>query len=146
MIGLLLNHLWQSTLCMGLAGVLTLGLRQNSASVRFWVWFAASVKFLVPFIALTALSASLFSPVISPVVAPEIRFVQPFAAPSVEPSTASRTFHVSNQPRSPARPVTPSLSPIRASSVGAAEMGMALLAIWAAGCMLLVVRRTSQWL
>jgi hypothetical protein len=45
----LANHLWQSTLCVGVAWLLTLALRKNRAAVRFWIWFAASAKFLLPF-------------------------------------------------------------------------------------------------
>ena len=41
MIAALLNHLWQSSLCVGAAGLIVLVLRQNGANVRFWVWFAA---------------------------------------------------------------------------------------------------------
>ena len=43
------NHLWQSTLFVGVAGLLTLALRRNYARARYWLWLAASVKFLVPF-------------------------------------------------------------------------------------------------
>jgi uncharacterized protein (TIGR03435 family) len=42
------NHLWQSTAFAAVAWLLTLLLRKNSARVRHAVWFAASVKFLVP--------------------------------------------------------------------------------------------------
>lgn len=45
----LLNHLWQSTLFAAIAGLLTLALRNNRAPVRYWLWFAASIKFLIPF-------------------------------------------------------------------------------------------------
>jgi uncharacterized protein (TIGR03435 family) len=45
----LLNHLWQSTLFAGVAGLLTLLLRRNRARTRYWLWLAASVKFLIPF-------------------------------------------------------------------------------------------------
>ena len=45
----LANHLWQTTLFVGAAGLLTLVLRKNSAYVRYWVWIVASVKFLIPF-------------------------------------------------------------------------------------------------
>ena len=55
MLRFLADHLWQSTLCVGAAWLLTLALRKNHAGVRFWVWFAASVKFLVPFAALVTL-------------------------------------------------------------------------------------------
>ena len=55
----LLDHLWQSTMVAGLAALLTLALSDNSARVRFWLWFAASIKFLVPFAALAALGVML---------------------------------------------------------------------------------------
>ena len=45
----LANHLWQSTLFAGIAGLLTLALRDNHARVRHWVWLTASCKFLLPF-------------------------------------------------------------------------------------------------
>ncbi len=43
------NHLWQSTLFVIMAGLLTWILRKNQARARYWVWLAASVKFLIPF-------------------------------------------------------------------------------------------------
>ena len=49
MTGLLLDHLWQSTLFAATAALLALALRHNGAKVRFWVWFAAAAKFLIPF-------------------------------------------------------------------------------------------------
>jgi bla regulator protein BlaR1 len=45
----LANHLWQSTLCVLGVWLITVLLRKNGAAVRYWLWFAASVKFLVPF-------------------------------------------------------------------------------------------------
>jgi bla regulator protein BlaR1 len=45
----LANHLWQSTLCAAAAWLLTLALRNNRAAVRYWLWLAASAKFLIPF-------------------------------------------------------------------------------------------------
>src|ERR1035441_1393312 len=43
------NHLWQSTLCAAAVWLLTLALKKNQAAVRYWLWLAASVKFLIPF-------------------------------------------------------------------------------------------------
>src|SRR5579864_7141621 len=43
------SHLWQSTLFAAAAGMLNLALRRNQASVRYWLWAAASYKFLFPF-------------------------------------------------------------------------------------------------
>jgi uncharacterized protein (TIGR03435 family) len=43
------DHLWQSSLFALAAALLTLTLRKNHARSRYWLWLAASVKFLVPF-------------------------------------------------------------------------------------------------
>jgi bla regulator protein BlaR1 len=45
----LANHIWQSTLFALMAGLLTLILQKNHARTRYWLWLAASAKFLVPF-------------------------------------------------------------------------------------------------
>ena len=49
------NHLWQSTLFAGVAGLLTLALRTNHARLRHGLWLAASCKFLIPLSVLIAL-------------------------------------------------------------------------------------------
>jgi beta-lactamase regulating signal transducer with metallopeptidase domain len=49
MIDPLINHLWQSTVFALAAALLTLAFRKNGARVRFLIWLAASVKFLIPF-------------------------------------------------------------------------------------------------
>src|SRR6185437_1525219 len=43
------NHLWQSTVFAAVAALLTLLLRKNHARVRYGLWLAASLKFLLPF-------------------------------------------------------------------------------------------------
>jgi bla regulator protein BlaR1 len=50
----LANHLWQSTIVAVIAGVLSLILRRAQARDRYWLWLAASVKFLIPFSLLIA--------------------------------------------------------------------------------------------
>jgi bla regulator protein blaR1 len=55
----LANHLWQSTLFAGAAGLVTLLLRNNRAQVRYHLWLAASLKFLIPFSLLTAIGGQL---------------------------------------------------------------------------------------
>lgn len=59
MIGELTNHLWQSTVFAILAGLLTLAFRRNRAQVRYWLWFSASLKFLLPFSLLLTLGSYL---------------------------------------------------------------------------------------
>jgi uncharacterized protein (TIGR03435 family) len=43
------NHLWQSTLFAMAAGLLAWACRRNRAQIRYWLWFSASLKFLLPF-------------------------------------------------------------------------------------------------
>src|SRR5207244_6211988 len=50
-IGLVADHLWQSTLVAALAALLALTLRRNRPQVRYAIWLAASLKFLGPFAA-----------------------------------------------------------------------------------------------
>jgi beta-lactamase regulating signal transducer with metallopeptidase domain len=55
----LLNHLWQSTLCLGAVALVTLALSRHAARVGYWLWFTASLKFLLPFAPLVALGTHL---------------------------------------------------------------------------------------
>jgi len=59
-------HLWQSTLFAGAAWLAVLVLRRNRAQVRYWVWFTASAKFLVPFSWLAGLGGLLPHPAAAP--------------------------------------------------------------------------------
>ena len=52
MLDMLWNHLWQSTVFAAVVAVVGVASRRNRAQVRYWLWFAASVKFLIPFGAL----------------------------------------------------------------------------------------------
>jgi bla regulator protein BlaR1 len=53
----LASHLWQSTLSALAAWLLTLAVRKNRAAVRYSIWLAASVKFLIPFSMLVAIGS-----------------------------------------------------------------------------------------
>jgi TonB family protein len=55
----LADHVWQSTLFLVGAALLTVGLRKNQARIRYWVWLAASLKFLVPFTLLVTIGSHL---------------------------------------------------------------------------------------
>jgi TonB family protein len=52
-----INHLWQSTVFVLVIALMIPMLREQRAAIRFWLWFAASIKFLIPFSLLTALGA-----------------------------------------------------------------------------------------
>ncbi|MGC1904659.1 MAG: TIGR03435 family protein [Candidatus Acidiferrum sp.] len=56
------NHLWQSTIFAAAAAALTLAFRRNRASTRYWLWLAASLKFLVPFSLLVSVGSYLAIP------------------------------------------------------------------------------------
>jgi bla regulator protein BlaR1 len=53
----LADHLWQSTWFACAAWLLTLLVRKDAARIRYWIWLAASSKFLVPFALLTSLGS-----------------------------------------------------------------------------------------
>jgi TonB family protein len=53
------NHLWQSTLVAAAIAALAALLRNDAAHSRYWLWWAASVKFLLPFSLVTALGSAL---------------------------------------------------------------------------------------
>ena len=93
------NHLWQSTLFAIATGLLTLMLRKNAARTRYWLWLAASVKFLVPFSILVMVGSHFGRRAPTPIATP-ISFVieqvsQPFrisvSAGIVQPPQAPST-------------------------------------------------------
>src|SRR5262245_2589436 len=92
----LVNHLWQSTLCAGIAALVVLALRQNSAAVRYRIWFLASVKFLVPFSFFVGLGNQLdwFRPEIPPAAQMTPITVVAGAASPVAPNAASSSLLV----------------------------------------------------
>src|SRR5690606_35133940 len=59
MIASLVNHLWQSTLFALAIALAAHAFRDDAARIRYALWMAASVKFLVPFSLLAALGARL---------------------------------------------------------------------------------------
>lgn len=84
MITMLLDHLWQSTAFLACAAALTLMLRHNGAHTRYWLWFAASMKFLISAGPMVALGAALIPPLAHSPVAPQIatlstQLAQPFS-------------------------------------------------------------------
>jgi beta-lactamase regulating signal transducer with metallopeptidase domain len=93
--GAIASHLWQSTLVVAVAAALTWFLRNNSASVRFWIWFAASAKFLVPFAAISAVASGLPWP-------------EPAALGNAAVGAVSRVFEAS---------AVPTISPISFSAI-----------------------------
>ena len=119
----LLDHLWQSTLFALPLGALSLLLRRHAASLRFWLWFAASVKFLVPFSVLMAVGAAVTWPV-APMLpgGPTLEMLQDTAAPFTN---------------TPAAGVVPD---------GTTNWILLLIAAWAAGTFLALLVWGLHWL
>jgi beta-lactamase regulating signal transducer with metallopeptidase domain len=119
----LLDHLWQSTLFALSLGALALLLRRHAASLRFWLWFGASVKFLVPFSVLMAIGAALTLPV-APMLpnVPALEMLQDTAAPFTN---------------APAASVVPD---------GTTNWLTLLVATWAAGTFLALLLWGKRWL
>ena len=89
----LADHLWQSTLFAGGAGLLTLALRHNGARTRFWLWFAASLKFLLPFTLLAALGTQAAHLLPVPHFR-RLRFVIGEAIPVIDPAEGDDDDHL----------------------------------------------------
>ncbi len=95
----MIAHLVESTIFAGAAALLALLLRGNRARVRYGIWLAASIKFLVPFALLTSLGTHVRwrgAPAIPEPAEPlpAIRAVRPLPAPviaPVRPAAAPRT-------------------------------------------------------
>jgi uncharacterized protein (TIGR03435 family) len=111
-------HVWQSTLFAGLVWVAALALRHNGARVRYWLWVAASLKFLVPFSWLVTLGAQ-FDWRTGPVSA------QPAAAFLID-----QVFVPSGLAPSIAHDVTPAASIVPAVAAAVWLAGVATVCLW----------------
>lgn len=82
------NHLWQSTLFVAAVAGLAIALRGNRARTRYWLWLAASLKFLFPFSLLVS-AGSYLSVSHAPTATKTVFYSafeqlgQPFATPDV---------------------------------------------------------------
>ena len=126
MISAVLDHLWQSTLTAAAAGALAMVFRKAPASVRYGLWFTASVKFLVPFAALAALGR-LLSPEIRPPAAPDAAFIARAAQPFAPSDVAAPLAHAAPHPSA-----LPDLTPV-------------LLGVWALGAAVVLIIWMRRW-
>jgi beta-lactamase regulating signal transducer with metallopeptidase domain len=131
MIGQLTSHLWQSTFFALAAGLLTLAFRGNRARVRYWLWLAASLKFLIPFALLVTLGGRLhLAPVAQKVATPVLSYAE-YASSAVE--TMAQPFS-GPLTAAPAAPHTVSRTPIF------------IFGLWLCGFVALALMRVRGWL
>jgi uncharacterized protein (TIGR03435 family) len=120
------NHLWQSTIFACGAALLTLSLRKNRARARYWLWLAASLKFLIPFWLLVGIGSHL--------------------AWSHQAATPKRDLYVAM--RQASEPFTPSVMFQTAPSGQSAALPVlfpALLAVWVIGFVVVVFVWSVRW-
>jgi beta-lactamase regulating signal transducer with metallopeptidase domain len=114
------NHLWQSTVFAAAVAVASFVLRKNGARARYWLWMAASLKFLIPFSLLVSFGTRLDVPAVAPVL-PALRVEQ----------------------------ISTSFSPVFIPPMPAAAKAWwpaALAAVWLAGALVLAFRWGRGWL
>ncbi len=111
------NHLWQSTVFAAAVALACRALRRNSPRLRYWLWLAASIKFLIPFSLLVSTGARVQLP-------PDI--------PSLHAVTVQQisTYFA---------PV--SVAPARTT----VQWPLVLTAIWLAGSLFLLARWFRNW-
>jgi uncharacterized protein (TIGR03435 family) len=122
----IINHLWQSSCFVLLAGLLAFVLRKNSPKLRYWVWLSASLKFLIPFALLVSFGSVVPRPARHPVSVPGSAFPNPLVQIAV--------------PFSPAPNATvPTHNPLR-------WVPVAIGVVWALGFLAIMVARCRGWL
>jgi bla regulator protein blaR1 len=121
----IVDHLWQSTLFAIVAWLLTLVLRNNAARVRYWVWFAASIKFLVPFSVLTMVGNQ-------------------FSWQKSTPASISNAVFTAVQQM--AEPLATPEIVLRSPQAHVFDFLPIVLSIWILGCIVLLARWGVSWL
>jgi bla regulator protein blaR1 len=121
----LANHLWQSTLFALAAGMLTLLLRKHHARARYWLWLAASVKFLLPFSWLVALGSRLAWSRTAAAPEPGFYFIEQMSQPFTPPLLRA------------------SASPFIAPSL--LRLLPVLIALWLCGFLAVLLVWSSRW-
>jgi bla regulator protein blaR1 len=125
----MLDHLWQSSLCALCAWLLAFALRRYRARVRYAVWLAASIKFLIPFALLTAAGSAVHYRVQAPIASPPLALLTAVDAATVPfagvPSPAGPFAK-------PAMPATKTVEPL-------------VFALWFAGTLTIAARWLTRW-
>ena len=124
------DHLWQSTLFAAAAVVVAMLLKRHSAALRYWIWFVASAKFLVPVAALVAIGGYSSWRVVEIVPYREGPvLIEAVGQPFSQEGVAIRT----PRPRAAADATVMSWLPAT------------LLVVWAAGAVFFLLRSLLHW-
>ena len=129
---LLANHLWQSTAFAVAAGLLVLALGKNHARTRYWIWWIASLKFLIPFSLLVTLGSH-FS-------------WRPAPSEPVEPTVSAFVIERVTQPFTSNGALT--VLPVAVNSTperSLAFVPIVIAAVWICGCGLVFLRWGNKW-
>ena len=124
------NHLWQSTLVAAAAALLALALRKHHARARYWIWLAASIKFLAPFSLLVAAGSHLAS--------------QRHPAETTQPALYFAIEQIS-QPFTPTAAGVPSVPAASLNSTNLMHLLPWIAALWLAGFLVNVLTWSVRW-
>jgi uncharacterized protein (TIGR03435 family) len=130
------NHLWQSTLVMLVAWLLTLVLKRNQARTRYWIWMVASLKLLVPFSLLAAIGDWLHPASVSPIGNPQFASAMvKMAHLFLQSPQSSRSFTIAF-----AEPANVATVPHHGS-----PLPEILVVLWLCGLLFLLLRWSRDW-
>ncbi|SPE36847.1 putative Antirepressor regulating drug resistance protein [Candidatus Sulfopaludibacter sp. SbA3] len=121
-----LNHLWQSSGFVLVAGLVAFALRNNSPRIRYWVWLSSSAKFLIPFALLMSLGSVVPRPSRN-------------AASTVAPVFSATAVQI-------ASPFPPAPRRIRPAHNAMNWMPVTIAVAWAFGCFAILLARWRGWL
>lgn len=117
----LVNHLWQSTLFAAATALARAAMRRNSPRLRYWLWLAASLKFLVPFALIVSMGARTQLPPDTPSLrAVTVQGISTYFAPV---------------------PASPTPASARATPAWSELLG----GIWLTGALFLLFRWVGRW-
>src|SRR5215831_4337550 len=119
-------HLLQSTVFAGVASLLAIAFRKHRAGIRYWIWLAASLKFLIPFAVLVELGTHIPWPATMPAARPHFGI----SAPDDSRPFLKERFLTPEPPR-------------RSRNTGFAEL--ILFAVWASGSAVVLGFWIREW-
>ena len=124
----LANHLWQSSLFAAAVALVTLVLKNNRAQVRYALWLAASLKFLIPFALLVAAGSHLG-----------------WLNPQTAQAGLASTMQQINEPFVPAKPSHGAAPDMASDNILGSVLPKILLAAWFGGLALTLILWWRRW-